>query len=331
MFVPKINGFYTSPGTFLTDAKRSIQSRFKLYKHQEPLSQIGDRTVLSSALAQDPISKAISSAEPYAAARLGTVEGDIISWRIRHPRRSMPIALLRNGKNLAGVFPPTQSAFIEFADLYIDSVRKLDLLGVRNKDFFSGYFKMEKTVIDATMPKSLSSIDALSPYVEENPWVKNLSGKRVLVIHPFTSTIEKQYLSNRLNLFPNKDWLPEFELLVYKPFQTAGDANPLGEPSTWAKALEQMLQEIHNLSFDVALISAGSYGLPLATGIKDMGKVAIHIGGVLQLFFGIRGGRWDPLSSQYDFLANYHSDAWVRPSKEETPEWSRSVEGGAYW
>jgi type IV secretory pathway VirB2 component (pilin) len=331
MLTPKINGFYTSPGTFVTDAKRSIQSRFRLYKHQEPLGQISNRTVLSSALAQHPINQAIFSAEPYAAARLGTVEGDIISWRIRHPRRLMPIALLKNGKNLAGIFPATQEAAAEFADLYIDSVRKLDLLGVRNKDFFSGYFKMERTVIDATNPKALSCIDALSPYGEENSWVKNLSGKKVLVIHPFSSPIERQYPTKRSGLFPDKDWLPEFELLVYKPFQTAGDARPIGEPSTWAKALDQMLQEISQLSFDVALISACAYGLPLATGVKDMGKVGIHIGGVLQLFFGIRGGRWDPLSNQYDFLANYHSDAWVRPSKEETPKWSRAVEGGAYW
>jgi len=92
-----------------------------------------------------------------------------------------------------------------------------------------------------------------------------------------------------------------------------------------------MLDEISTLSFDIALISAGAYGLPLATGIKSSGRISIHIGGVMQLFFGIRGGRWDPVSNQYPFLSKYESDAWVRPTMDETPVWSRSVEGGAYW
>jgi hypothetical protein len=92
-----------------------------------------------------------------------------------------------------------------------------------------------------------------------------------------------------------------------------------------------MLREISKIKFDVALIAAGAYGLPLASKIKESGKVAIHIGGVLQLFFGIRGGRFDAVSSQYDYLSLYHTEAWVRPAPEETPNWNRQVEGGAYW
>ena len=331
MFVPKVNGFYVSPGTFIIDAKRSMKSRFKLYKKQAPIEKVAGKPVLAPHNSQTLISDAVSLGKPFAAGRLGTVEGDIIWWRIRNPKRIIPAALLGNGKNLAGIFPASQSAVLEFADVYMDSVGNLDLLGVRNQDFFSGYYRMESEVVERTNPSMLCSIDAFSPLGLTDSWVKALSGKRVLVIHPFSSTIQSQYQKNRREIFPDKDWLPDFNLQVYRPFQTAGPNISDARATTWKNALDIMLDDVSKLTFDVALISAGAYGLPLATGIKDTGRIAIHIGGVLQLFFGIRGGRWDPVSKDYPFLSRYQSDAWVRPSKNETPEWGRLVEGGAYW
>ena len=41
--------------------------------------------------------------------------------------------------------------------------------------------------------------------------------------------------------------------------------------------------------FDVALIGCGAYGFPLAAKLKTAGKQAIHLGGVLQALFGIKG------------------------------------------
>jgi glycerol-3-phosphate dehydrogenase len=45
--------------------------------------------------------------------------------------------------------------------------------------------------------------------------------------------------------------------------------------------------------YDVALIGCGAYGLPLASHVKRKGKQSIHLGGGLQLLFGIKGKRWD--------------------------------------
>ena len=41
-------------------------------------------------------------------------------------------------------------------------------------------------------------------------------------------------------------------------------------------------------NFDIALIGCGAYGFPLAAFVKGIGKKAVHIGGPLQLFFGIK-------------------------------------------
>lgn len=329
--IPKINGFYTSPGTFLLDARRSLQSRLKLYKNQPPLSEVGGAPVLSNVEAHSELARCILKGGSFAAGRLGTVEGDFIRWRIKHPKRPFPSALLMNGKRLAGIFPGTQVAADSFVSTYLDSVKTLDFLGVRNQDFFNGYFEMERTIVQEARPKKLVSISMLAPLGERDSWVDALRGKKVLVIHPFTTTILSQYNTNRADIFPIRNWLPDFQLQVFRPFQTAGDENPSVEPTTWGHALEIMLDQISSISFDVALVSAGAYGLPLASGIKQLGRGAIHVGGTLQLFFGIRGGRWDAVYTRQEHLARYASESWVRPSKEETPDWHKSVEGGAYW
>lgn len=331
LFVPKINGYYVSPSTFITDVRRSVKSRLKLYQPQHSITKVGDQALLDHDRTQAELSAAIEKGSPFAAGRLGTVEGDLVSWGIRNPNKRIPEALLRNAKTLAGIYPATQAGASQFADRYINSVSQLDFLGLRNHHFFGGYFDMEKSVVEKAQPSYLCSIDELSPLGDSDSWVQHLAGRKVLVIHPFSKTIEHQYRQNRLGLFPNKNWLPEFDLQMYKPFQTSGERIPLGIPSSWGNAVDVMLDDISELQFDIALISAGGYGLPLATGLKQNGRMAIHVGGVLQLFFGIRGGRWDSVTGQYDSLSLYHTDSWVRPLKEETPEWSKSIEGGAYW
>lgn len=49
-----------------------------------------------------------------------------------------------------------------------------------------------------------------------------------------------------------------------------------------------MKDEIDKQDYDIALIGCGAYGFPLAAHIKRSGKKAIHLGGALQLLFGIK-------------------------------------------
>ena len=63
-----------------------------------------------------------------------------------------------------------------------------------------------------------------------------------------------------------------------------------------------MVKEIEKKDFDIALIGAGAYGMPLAYKIKKMGKKAIHIGGSLQCLFGIKGSRWEAPVYNYNNL-----------------------------
>lgn len=103
---------------------------------------------------------------------------------------------------------------------------------------------------------------------------------------------QKQYLKREL-LHKNKDALPEFELITFKPAQGIGDSKCDLSYKDWFKALEDMKTKISDIDFDIALIGAGAYGMFLGAHCKVLGKKAIHMGGALQLLFGIKGSRWD--------------------------------------
>ena len=157
-------------------------------------------------------------------------------------------------------------------------------------------------------------------------WTTALEGKKVLVIHPFVDTIKKQY-EKRDKLFENSK-LPTFESLeCVRAIQSNAGENEVIEFSSYFDALESMKAEILKKDFQVALIAAGAYGLPLAAYIKGLGKQAIHMASNMQILFGIRGKRWD----NWPAWAAHFNEYWVYPSENETPNGKKTVEGGSYW
>lgn len=85
----------------------------------------------------------------------------------------------------------------------------------------------------------------------------------------------------------------EKELLSHRPVgcpvAIAGNEVPYDDRFD---ALNAMCRRIDTSEFDVALMGACAYGLPLAAHVKRRGQQAIHAGGVTQLLFGIFGERW---------------------------------------
>ena len=156
-------------------------------------------------------------------------------------------------------------------------------------------------------------------------WQSFLSNKRVLVVSSFAKTIQRQYLK-REALWKDPSILPQFELVTYQAVQTNGGLAGTASGS-WESSLRHMVEEIGTLDFDIALISCGGYGMPLALAIHDMGIPAIQWGGCFQLWFGILGGRW----CRDEKIAAYRTSAWVYPSAEETPPMSHLVDHSAYW
>jgi hypothetical protein len=229
-------------------------------------------------------------------------------WWSAERRREMCIS--------AGFFPPDKDKLLKFAELMLACLPQVDILGSWLPE--EHYF-----VKELHNAKKVPLID-LEPYYHAEPWTAALRGKKVLVIHPFSVTIENQY-KKREKLFMNPDVLPEFHLETIKAVQSI-----VGTPTKykdWFEALDDMKRQISAKDFDVAILGCGAYGFPLAAYIKELGKKAIHLGGCTQLLFGIKGLRFD----HYSYINLLYNEHWVRPSTEETPPHCEIMEGGAYW
>ena len=229
-------------------------------------------------------------------------------------------------RNNAGFFPADKEHLSRFCELMLEDAKYVDVLGRWLKD--------EGKAIDLSAVKSARLL-YLEPYHSSRPWSRALEGKRVLVVHPFARLIEEQYKNHREHLFANKDVLPSFHLATITAVQSLG-----GEDNgfkNWFEALQWMKDEIDKQEYDVALIGCGAYGFHLAAHVKRQGKKAVHLGGALQLLFGIKGKRWeDPdygavslgASGRYPALFNEY---WVYPDERIKPANANQVEGGCYW
>lgn len=219
----------------------------------------------------------------------------------------------------AGFFPAKHPELARFCEELLGHLSQADAVCVWHKP-------QEPAVFSRYCPKAtLMTLAPLDAYQFDMPWTAALEGKKVLVIHPFSKTIEKQYAQHRAKIFKNPQILPEFELITLQAVQSvAGNKTAF---SSWFEAYQSMTKQIDAIDFDIALIGAGAYGLPLAGYIRKCHKHAIHIGGSTQILFGIKGKRWDA-DPQVSRLYNPY---WTRPSAEETPSHIGRVEGGTYW
>lgn len=227
----------------------------------------------------------------------------------------------------AGFFPSTEENLMRFGDMMLEDSKQLDILG--------SWLSDEQTMIKG-LKLNLTKVTllALEPYWSKNPWSRILDGKKVLVIHPFASLIEKQYNEKREILFADKRVLPKFELKTIKAVQSIGGDC---EFSDWFEALDYMKKQMDATDYDIVLLGCGAYGFPLAAHAKRMGKQSVHLGGALQLLFGIRGKRWDnPNYGIQEFgkqntYKTLFNDSWVYPSASYIPSNAKQVEGGCYW
>ena len=273
--------------------------------------------------------------EPFMCARFGSTESRaILNFQLKkkqitdfhaslkHIRGKMNIywkehpKFLNNLTELSGFFPKDENLLEIFVNLYISDIKNLDLLGVWNE--YEEFLQVPEDT-------KLCKIRELEPWFYNKPWTAALEGKKVLVIHPFEETIKTQY-QRKDELYKNSKILPNFELKTIKAVQTL--AGEKSEFNNWFEALESMKSQMNNIDFSPASVGCGAYGFPLASHAKKMGKIGIHLGGVTQLLFGIKGKRWEEWK-HYTELRKNEGESWVYAN--EIPKDYKKVENGCYW
>lgn len=280
------------------------------------------KKVLGLIEGNDLIYKKLEGDKPLLVARIGSTELSVILNYLHFKYRTKVLwseYLKDEIWRQSGVFPVDDNTVTKFAREYLKAINEVDIMGVWNNDG-------ENQIIRRNCPKAfLIPLESIEPYFFDQPWSRILSNKTVLLIHPFEDSIRYQYERNREKIFLNKEILPVFNLITIKAFQT----QVYNETSfaSWFDVFESMKAEIAKLDFDVAIIGAGAYGLPLGAYIKKIGKQAVHMGGATQILFGIKGKRWEEREKFNKMFNKY----WKYPFPFERPEKANTLEGGAYW
>lgn len=298
--------------------KKVIEIINRRVLHKDIIKYAG-KTILVPEEGNRLIGQMLKEGRPFVASRFGSTELSVILRREAKRNHRLYRNTDQNLCLLSGFFPNEKKLIDRFSEMMLSIVGEIDLLGL----WFSS---LEEYIVAEYMQNTkLTHLVAIEPYVYHEPWSRELKGKKVLVVHPFEISIQKQY-ARRDKLFQNPDILPLFELTTFKAVQTiAGKKDDRFQ--TWFEALEYMKNGIRQIDFDVAIIGCGAYGMPLAVEVKKMGKQAIHMGGATQILFGIRGARWDNNSG----ISDMYNEYWIRPDESEQCKNSQIVEGGCYW
>jgi hypothetical protein len=268
------------------------------------------------------IAGAIRGGDALAVARLGGVEATIILWAKGLPRnfwrpdlRTLFLDTAVGATN-AGIRPRNRESYRTFADLAWEALDDLDLHGV----WSAGY---EALCLQMLRPRKCFDVEIAGPD-GKNPghWMRALQGKRVLVVGPFPNTIAKQ-IPRLGGVWPEMPWLAKMDFqLVAFPYLIDE-----GCPETWWEVYGRIGKIVECGDYDVALFGCGGLGLPLAVLAKRAGRVGIHMGGHMQLVFGIYGRR----HLDHHWFREQMNESWVRPEKNEVPASAKRVEGGCYW
>lgn len=301
---------------------------------------LGNQKLLNKSILinDDIIADAIQSGKPALIGRLGGTEARVLSCYLDIYRcKSIydPLSTLfsifsfkKRLKQLnsgAGVYPINKLIVKTFISEQLQALLEVDVLGT----WGSAFTWVEKYALEK--PNRLSvSHHSVAPWVEKfpaksesgAPWSSALANKKVLVIGGFAESFKSQHARIE-KVFP-KNIYPTFTAeFIKSPISTGG----LEDGLNWIDHLERIKGEMQKIEFDVALIAAGAYALPLAYHAKKLGKVGITCGGELQLFFGVIGKRWEDM----DKVIKYRNEFWIRPRESERPANWREIEEGCYW
>ena len=266
----------------------------------------------------------IKSNKPFFISRVGIGSETYSTY---HYETTGTIGRYETLDNNAGIYYKNEADIKRYNTYYSNALKNSDALATWNDNVLKeqSYF-IEKY----KLPKL--DYRVIEPFyqIEKNiiPFTHHLSDKKILIISPFIDSFIEQ-MDKQFKLYKNTNiFLPKQKFVYYKSLNTSA-GNRIKGHSNWMHTYLQMIKEIKELDFDVALVSCGGYGLPICNYIKEhMNKSSIYVGGGLQLFFGVIGNRWlsDPDWRQRIFES---PSEFMRP--KEIQENSEKVENSCYY
>lgn len=237
--------------------------------------------------------------------------------------------LFKRMENVAGIFFKDKDSVNLYVKMYYESICNSDLLGV-----WDGMMKSQAQLFYNRMDvdprlKSIPKFDAklLEPFYnmdrDDYDYDMIFNNKKLLIISSHYESMISQ-MSNIDKIFNKPIFGKQSSIEFIKPPLTMGGNH---SNKDWKEHFDIFCNTLDNIDFDIALVSCGGYGMITSNYIKHkLNKIAIYVGGPLQLFFGIKGGRWN----NYPWYNEY----WIEPLKKDIPKNRDLVEmyeGKCYW
>jgi len=273
---------------------------------------------------------AFDSGKPFTVGKIGANELNSLfvmflkKNNISHPILQYSNHFVFNLTRQAGIYPDNETNINTYLERFTNYLKDLDICAIWNQNR-----EFEITLMKSCNPKFIEiDLVDIEPFYFDIQWSYFLKKKNVLVISSFTKSIETQYkIKDKVwpnGLLPNFNLITlDFPTIYYLVNSDKQQAYPLNSE----ELLDNYIEKMRNIDFDIVLVGAGAYSIPLVIEAKRMGKIGIHLGGGLQILFGIKGGRWD----SHNIINKFYNEHWKRPYPEETPDNCKLVEDGCYW
>ena len=321
------------------------------------------------------IKQALDNKQPIVIGKIGTNELLLIyCYHIISQGRmkEFPPDVLREIEYGAGLYPIDKATIDTFIKVYLESLRSVDVFASWNDRFidfehalYSSYILPRGVLPSGVLPSGgIVDLTALESFYtsREHWWQTLFVGRSILIISPFVDSIQQQLAPDKRDKVWRGQWSgfwPDDIVFKFIRFEHPWSLlskeehanSDLEASKCFSDKLKRFEKEIDGVGdFDIALIGAGCYSLPLCAYIKNTkSRIAFHLGGGLQMMFGVYGSRWNTLRNlgslktssltNTPVLANtasgifkeYINDAWIRPSGNEIPSGYKMQEGGAYF
>jgi len=184
---------------------------------------------------------------PFAAGKIGGNELQILYMYLtgRNPWGYQFIKEVEDG---AGLYPAIKSNTDWFAKKLLDELKNINLLPAWSKvipDF-------ESKIFSEYCPSTyITKLQHLEPYFFNNPWTDYLEGKKVLVISPFSDSINNNY--KVLEKIWKGKIKPNFNLQVVN-YPASLSINKNSEYKNSQEIYNKYIEVIRNTDFDVGIL-----------------------------------------------------------------------------
>ena len=235
----------------------------------------------------------------------------------------------------AGYFDYSNSKklFYHYLDALADCYRNMEYVFYANPNLInpiqSGIMPDDGFLLEVLEGKTAfcyGFMEGVIPFMDS--FKKWGEGKRILVVSPFEKSLKHQYAQR--DKIMNNYVYPDFELVTYKTPILYNDGTETKEElgtitDNWEQEWQRMAEEIDKIDFDIAWLSCATYSPLLGDYIVHrMGKKAIYVGGILNMYFNIYGGRFKNYTSYCNL--NYQ----LNPFENEEVENIRAGRKQAY-